>query len=244
MATTSVHPAIDRPLGPLVSTTPASRPQKITLPGRFITVVPVSSGHASDLFAATCGPTNDLFWTYMFSGPFPTLSSFQDHIANLANSTDPMHFTVISNTTSKPVGLLSLMRIEPSHRVCEVGNILYGPALQRTPGATEAMYLLGRWVFEELGYRRWEWKCDALNSPSRRAAQRFGFKPEGLFKQHMIVKGRSRDTAWFAVVDEEWEVIGGGMKEWLSEGNFDGEGRQRKGLEEVRAGISGQQKEP
>ncbi|MCJ1416854.1 hypothetical protein MMC32_003193 [Xylographa parallela] len=241
MAITSTHPVIDRPLGPLVSTTPASRPQKVTLAGRFITLVPVSHDHASELFAATCGPANDLIWTYMFSGPFLTLTSFQDHITNLVSSTDPF-FTIISNATSKPVGLLSLMRIEPSHRVCEVGNILYGPALQRTPGATEAMYLLGRYVFEELGYRRWEWKCDALNSPSRRAAQRFGFQPEGLFKQHMIVKGRSRDTAWFAVVDGEWEIVGEGMKEWLGEGNFDGEGRQRKGLEEVRAGIAAQQK--
>ncbi|MCJ1402828.1 hypothetical protein MMC11_006049 [Xylographa trunciseda] len=238
MANTLTNPVIDRPLGPLVSTTPASRPQKVTLPGRFVTLVPVSPDHAPDLFAVTCGPSNDAFWTYMFSGPFPTLSSFQAHISHLASSTDPIFFTIISNTTSKPVGLTSLMRIEPAHRVCEVGNILYGSPLQRTPGATEALYLLGRYVFEDLGYRRWEWKCDALNSPSRRAAHRFGFTQEGVFRQHMIVKGRSRDTAWFSVVEGEWKTVGAGMKEWLGEGNFNGEGRQRKGLEEVRAGIA------
>ncbi|MCJ1388789.1 hypothetical protein MMC18_001639 [Xylographa bjoerkii] len=243
MATNPTNPVIVRPLDVPVSTTPASRPQKVTLAGRFVALVPLNPDHAYDLFTATCGPANDLFWTYMFSGPFPTLSSFQDHITHLASSTDPMFFTIISNTTSEPVGLVSLMRAEPVHRVCEVGNILYGPALQRTPGATETMFLLGRYLFEELGYRRWEWKCDALNSPSRRAAQRFGFKPEGLFRQHMIVKGRNRDTAWFSMVDGEWKVIGEGMKEWLSEGNFDSEGRQSRGLEEVRAGIAAMQRE-
>ncbi|MCJ1283572.1 hypothetical protein MMC26_002903 [Xylographa opegraphella] len=242
MATTSTQLLIDRPLGPLVSSTPASHPQKVTLRGRFVNLIPVSTDHTLDLFAATCGPANDALWTYMFSGPFPTLDAFKNHIADIAVSTDPLHFTIVSNVTSKPVGLISLMRIEPNHRVCEVGSILYGPALQRTPGATEAIYLLGRYVFEDLGYRRWEWKCNALNSPSRRAAQRFGFQPEGVFRQHLIVKGRSRDTAWFSVVDGEWEVVGRGMKEWLSEDNFDGEGRQRKRLEEVRDGIAARQK--
>src|SRR6185436_15486633 len=142
----------------------------------------------------------------------------------------PLFFTILHEATGTPAGYCSLMRIEPAHRVIEVGNILYLPSLQRTAGATEAMYLLARYVFDTLGYRRYEWKCNALNHPSRAAALRLGFTFEGVFRQHMIVKGRNRDTAWYSMLDSEWPALKTRFERWLSPGNFDDGGRQRMPL--------------
>ena len=141
-----------------------------------------------------------------------------------------MFFAILDNPSGKAVGYASYMRIEPVHRVIEVGSILYTPRLQQTTLATEAMYLMARHVFEDLGYRRYEWKCNALNAPSRRAALRFGFTFEGIFRQHMIVKGRNRDTAWFSMLDSEWPVRKANFERWLDPSNFGADGRQKVAL--------------
>src|SRR6185436_18002595 len=145
----------------------------------------------------------------------------------------PLFFTILHEATGTPAGYCSLMRIEPAHRVIEVGSILYTPTLQRTRGATEAMYLLARYIFEDLGYRRYEWKCNALNAPSRAAALRLGFTYEGIFRQHMIIKGNNRDTAWYSMLDGEWPARKARFEAWLAPSNFDAGGRQRKALSQV-----------
>jgi RimJ/RimL family protein N-acetyltransferase len=166
----------------------------------------------------------------MGDGPFPSREAFRASIENKAVSTDPLYFAVVDNQSSDAVGYASYLRIEPSHRVIEVGNILYTPRLQRTRGATEAMFLMARHAFEDLRYRRYEWKCNALNEPSRRAALRLGFRFEGIFRQHMIIKGRNRDTAWYAMLDGEWPDRKTAFEQWLSPENFDPEGRQIRRL--------------
>jgi RimJ/RimL family protein N-acetyltransferase len=154
-----------------------------------------------------------------------------------AASDDPLYYAIVDKPSGAAVGRSALMRIDPVHRVIEVGSIVYSAPLQRTRGATEAMYLLARYVFETLGYRRYEWKCNALNHPSRAAALRLGFTFEGIFRQHMIVKGRNRDTAWYSMVDSEWPALKTRFERWLSPGNFDDGGRQRMSLGDVqRAG--------
>ena len=156
-------------------------------------------------------------------------------MAEASTKADPLLFALVDPATGKAVGHATYMRIEPAQRVIEVGNILYTRALQRTPAATEAMYLMARHAFEDLGYRRYEWKCNAFNAPSRAAAKRLGFTYEGLFRQHMIVKGRNRDTAWFSLLDSEWPHAKAAFEAWLSPDNFDAEGRQKARLEDLRA---------
>jgi RimJ/RimL family protein N-acetyltransferase len=163
-------------------------------------------------------------------GPFADCGSFRAYLEKRAASNNPLSFAIIENATGSAVGHASYMRITPEHRVIEVGNIFYTPALARSAGATEAMYLMAKYVFEELGYRRYEWKCNALNEPSRRAALRLGFSFEGIFRQHMIQKGRSRDTAWYAMIDEEWPARKARFERWLAPENFDAAGRQRTPL--------------
>ncbi|MCJ1476688.1 hypothetical protein MMC13_005356 [Lambiella insularis] len=227
-----------QPLGPTINTTLATLPNHTTLSGRLVTLVPTSTNHADDLFSVAGGPCNSALWTYMLDGPFPQLSDFHAYIARISTSVDPLFFTIISNDNLKPVGHVSLMRHDFKNRVIEIGNVLFSSELQRTPAATEAVYLLTRQVFE-WGYRRYEWKCNALNGPSRRAAVRFGFKFEGVFRQHMIVKGRSRDTAWFSMLDDgEWDGVRKGMEKWLEKGNFDANGEQKVKLEAMRARFS------
>jgi RimJ/RimL family protein N-acetyltransferase len=150
----------------------------------------------------------------------------------MASASDPLFFSIL-NQAKTPVGYASYMRIEPAHRCIEVGSILYTPELQRTPGATEAMYLMARHVFEDLGYRRYEWKCNALNQPSRRAALRLGFTFEGVFRQHLIIKGRNRDTAWYSMLDSEWPQRKANFERWLSPANFDGGGNQKESLAQM-----------
>jgi len=207
---------------------PAARPARVVLEGRDVDVVPLEPAHGDALFESTAGRDN--LWTYMFDGPFPDRAAFDAALRRWADSKDPFFFAIVDRASGQALGRAALMRIEPAHRVIEVGGILYSPRLQRTRGATEAMYLLARYVFEELGYRRYEWKCNALNAASRTSAVRLGFTFEGIFRQHMIVKGRSRDTAWYAMLDAEWPARKTRFERWLSPENFDAAGRQRTPL--------------
>ena len=166
--------------------------------------------------------------------PFEDEEVFREFLAGKATSIDPLYYAIVDQSNGRAVGFQTLMRIDPMHRCIEVGNILYGKSLQRTAGATEAQYLLMRYVFEDLGYRRFEWKCNALNGPSRRTALRFGFSFEGVFRKHMIVRGRSRDTAWYSMLDEEWPAAKTAFERWLAPSNFDAAGVQRESLAALR----------
>ncbi|MEP9349579.1 GNAT family protein [Xanthobacter sp. KR7-225] len=231
-------PAPALPLGPPVPGGPARRPEPTVLEGRHVRLVPFEAErHAAALFALSHGPEKEALWAYLSPAPFPDAAAFARHYADAATKADPLLFAIEEKPGGRAVGHVTYMRIEPAHRVIEVGNILYTPPLQRTAGASEAMYLMARHAFEELGYRRYEWKCNALNAPSRRAAERLGFTFEGVFRQHMIVKGLSRDTAWFALLDTDWPRAKAAFEAFLAPGNFDAEGRQRRRLEEIRAAL-------
>ena len=219
-------------LGPRLSWKPARVPARESLEGRYGRVVPVDAGrHAHDLFESSHGPGGDpAIWNYLGYGPFPDEASFAAWLAERAASTDPLFFAIIDRATGRALGMASYLRMVPADGVIEVGHIWYAPALQRTRLATEAIFLMARHAFEVLGNRRFEWKCNARNAPSRRAAIRFGFSFEGLFRQHMIVKGRNRDTAWYAIIDRDWPKIRQAFEAWLDPGNFDAEGRQKHPL--------------
>jgi RimJ/RimL family protein N-acetyltransferase len=221
----------EQPIGDLVDTSPARRPERTILRGRAISLVPLNAdAHADALFEGANGGDKDRLWTYLFDGPYPDRAAFRASIATKALSEDPLFFAVVDNASGKAVGYQTFLRIEPKHRVIEVGNIMYTPALQRTIGATEAQYLFARHVFDDLGYRRYEWKCNNLNAPSKRAALRLGFTFEGVFRQHMIVKDRNRDTGWFSMLDGEWPARRAAFEQWLAPENFDSSGRQRTSL--------------
>jgi RimJ/RimL family protein N-acetyltransferase len=207
------------------------RPQRITLPGRYCRLEPVETDlHAADLFAAYMEAPDDRDWTYLFSERPHTPALFREYLTKLAMSEDPLHYAIVDEGTAKPVGTAALMRIEPIHGVIEVGAITFSPRLKRTRAATEAMYLLMRHVFDQLGYRRYEWKCDSLNAASRAAAGRYGFTFEGIFRRAIVYKGRSRDTAWFSIVAEEWPRIRAAFETWLHPDNFDDALQQRRRL--------------
>jgi RimJ/RimL family protein N-acetyltransferase len=221
---------------PLAHTGPWPRPERRTFTGRLVRLEPVNAErHAAELYRASHEDEAACrVWTYLFHGPYPNQSAFAAWAEQAERSPDPLFFTVVEQASGRARGVVSLMRIDPAMGVIEVGNIWYAPALQRTPMPTEAMQLLFAHVFDELGYRRLEWKCNALNEPSRRAALRFGFTFEGIFRQHMVVKGRNRDTAWYAMLDHEWPALRTAYATWLDPANFDGAGRQLRRLEEVR----------
>jgi RimJ/RimL family protein N-acetyltransferase len=226
-------------IGAPVNSTPAPSPQPITLTGRLVTLVPLDPvAHAEPLYEASHGPEREDLWRYLFDGPYPNMSAFEARLRQMASTRDPLFFTILENGSRRPVGYASYMRIEPAHRCIEVGSILFTPLLQRTPGATEAMYLMARHVFEDLGYRRYEWKCNALNEPSRRAALRLGFTFEGVFRQHMIIKGQNRDTGWYSMLDSEWPVRKRNFEEWLAPANFDEHGRQKKSLADLNRAVA------
>jgi RimJ/RimL family protein N-acetyltransferase len=224
-----------QPIGPSVDAHPAKRPERVTLKGRWITLVALDPhAHAEALYEGSNGDAaREAVWAYLFDGPHESLDEFRANIEAKARSTDPLFFAVIDNASGRAVGYQTFLRIDPPNRVIEVGNILYTPAMQRTAGATEAQYLFAKYVFDELGHRRYEWKCNAHNAPSRRAAERFGFTFEGIFRQHMIVKGRNRDTAWFAMLDSEWPARKAAYERWLAPDNFDAEGRQKLKLSDL-----------
>ncbi len=215
------------PLGPAVDPTPAQLPGPVMLQGRYGTIEKLDAArHGPSLWDAVRG--HDTIWAYMAYGPFAD-SAFASWLAEREKLRDPFYYAIVDKT-GRAVGVFTLLEIRPAMRVVEVGHVVYSPALQRTPLATEAQYLLARYVFETLGYRRYEWKCNAFNEASYRAAQRLGFTYEGLFRQHMIVKGRSRDTAWFSMLDSEWPARKAAFERWLSPGNFDAGGLQRTNL--------------
>jgi RimJ/RimL family protein N-acetyltransferase len=224
--------AFNQPIGPDVTDwAPRQRPPHIVLQGRTCRLEPLSvEAHADSLYEAYCAQTDGSDWTYLFVGPFTDADSYCAYLQTAAASTDPLHWAVVDETTGSAVGTLSLMRIDPVHGAIEVGSVTFSPLMKRTPMSTEAQYLLMRLVFGELGYRRYEWKCDALNAPSRQAAQRLGFSFEGIFRQAVIYKGRSRDTAWFSIIDSEWPARRAAFERWLAPGNFDASGQQRSKL--------------
>jgi RimJ/RimL family protein N-acetyltransferase len=218
-------------IGIAVDPSPAPRPQPVVLPGQSVTLRPFDGPEqAGTLYEATHGPEQDRLWRYMNEGPYANRSAYEAGFAQKQKSVDPLFLAIVDNVTNLPVGQAAYLRIEPAHRSIEVGYIMFTPALQRSRGATEAMYLMARHVFSDLGYRRYEWKCNALNEPSRRAALRLGFTFEGVFRQHMIVKGRNRDTAWFSMLDSEWPQRQANFEQWLAMSNFDTAGRQKLSL--------------
>jgi len=220
-----------RPLGPAVDPTPAQMPGPVTLEGRFGTVTRIDGGrHSANLWQAVHG--HDEIWDYIPAGPFADEASFNAYVVACQHNKERYFYTVLDRE-GRALGFLALMEIRPAMRVIEVGNIIYGAPLQRTPLGTEAQYLLTRYALETLGYRRYEWKCSSLNAPSRRAAERFGFTYEGTFRRHMIIKGRSRDTAWFSIIDSEWPERKARYERWLAPENFDKAGRQKKQLGEA-----------
>jgi RimJ/RimL family protein N-acetyltransferase len=221
----------DLPLGPLVDATPARRPGAVSLAGRFGSVERLDAArHGESLWEALSG--HDRLWTYMSYGPLADRAAFLGWLADRQALEDPFYYAVVDRSR-RAVGLETLVAIRPDMRAVEVGHIVLGPALQRTPLATEAQYLLARYVFETLGYRRYEWKCNTLNAASYRAALRFGFVFEGVFRNHMISKGRSRDSAWFAMIDTDWPARKAAFERWLAPENFDAAGRQRSSLREL-----------
>jgi RimJ/RimL family protein N-acetyltransferase len=218
--------------GPPVSGKAAKRPEKTTLEGAYVTIAPLDPArHGDALWKSAGSRENAELWRYMHSGPFESRESFDTYLTAKAVSEDPLFFTVIDRATGEPGGHATYLRIDAGQRVMEVGSIVYVQAFQRTRGATEAMYLMAKHAFEDLGYRRYEWKCNSLNEASQRAAQRLGFSFEGVFRQHMIVKGRNRDTAWYAMLDYEWPARRKEFERWLAPDNFDEQGRQKTRLQ-------------
>ncbi len=216
-----------------LSLEPAKLPTGAMLAGPRVTLVRIDpEAHAMPLYEAIKG--HDALWQYLFEAPPEDAKAFKLLVAKRAAMKDPFFYAILDNKTSSPVGMASYLRIEPGHRVIEVGSILFSPSLQKTPAATEAMYLMAKHVFEDLGYRRYEWKCNALNGPSRSAALRLGFSFEGIFRQHMIIKGESRDTAWFAMLDAEWPARRQEFEQWLAPENFHPDGTQKRSLASFR----------
>ncbi|MBT2794213.1 GNAT family N-acetyltransferase [Paraburkholderia strydomiana] len=229
--------AFEQPIGaPLPDWNGAKPPARTPLAGRYCRIEPVNvEAHAADLFDAYRSAPDARDWTYLAIGPFETVDAYREHLTRIAASADPLHYAVIDATSGKAVGTLALMRIDPANGVIEVGHVTYSPRLKRTRVATEAMFLLMQYVFDELGYRRFEWKCDSLNEPSRAAALRYGFTFEGIFRQAIVYRQRSRDTAWFSVIDSEWPALCPSYTRWLDNSNFDAEGRQVERLADLIA---------
>ena len=216
---------------------PARSPDRSALVGESVTLEPVDPAHhAAALFAAADGAP--AVWDYLAYGPFESEEAFTDWLEARAKSEDPLFYAVVDRASGLARGMASYLRIEPMHGVIEIGHIWFAPVLQRTRQATEAIFVLARHAFDDLSNRRLEWKCDSLNAPSRRAAARFGFVFEGVFRQHMVIKGRNRDTAWFAMTDGEWPLRRVAFQAWLAPANFDLSGRQRESLAELRARIA------
>lgn len=207
----------------------------MALEGRYVRIEPLSSErHEADLFASAIEPGADARFAYLFDDVPAGAPAFHAWLERVAEVDEPLFFAVVDKATGRAEGRQALMRIDAVHGVIEIGHILWGPAIARTRVTTEALYLSAEYVFEALGYRRFEWKCNDHNAPSKRAAQRFGFTFEGTFRQHMVVKGRNRDTAWFSIIDSEWPSLKASYQRWLAPDNFDTRGQQLRRLEECR----------
>ena len=227
-----------QPVGaPLPGWLARALPPRSAMEGRFCRVEPLDpQRHTEDLFAANREDTEGRNWTYLpeDQGPHPSLDLYRRWAETAASGDDPLWHAIIDTESRRAAGVAAYARIDRISGVIEVGGINYSPRLRRRPAATEAMYLMMRRVFDELGYRRYEWKCGSLNAPSRTAALRLGFCYEGLFRQAVVYKGRSRDTAWFSVIDSKWPALRQGFERWLDPTNFDSEGRQRASLSTLR----------
>ncbi len=220
---------------------PARPPAAVTLQGQWVRLEPLSAAlHSHALWQAVQG--HDAVWQWLADGSYSSEQELAHSLAARQTGTAALFFAIVPGPAQVAAGYASLMRIDPANAVIEVGNVLFSPGLQRTAAATEVIFLLARHIFEELGYRRFEWKCNALNLPSRRAAERFGFAFEGIFRQHMVVKNRSRDTAWFAMLDVDWPERKQAFEAWLRPENFDENGQQRSPLRDF--GGSPQQIRP
>lgn len=228
-----------QPVGePVPGWTPRPEPTAPVLTGRYCRLERLDPArHADELYGADRLDTDGVSWTYLPYGPFADLAAYRQWATDAHDSRDPRFYAIISTDAhgERATGVLSLLRIQPEAGSAEVGHVHYSPLLQRHRAATEAQFLLARYVFDELGYRRYEWKCDALNAPSRRAAERLGFTYEGTFRQALVVRGRNRDTAWYAITDGDWPGIRDRYAAWLHPGNFDAEGRQRDPLRAASA---------
>jgi RimJ/RimL family protein N-acetyltransferase len=229
---------LGQPIGfPVLHWHAPPRPPRTPMTGRFCRVEPISiERHAAQLFDANRADTDGRIWTYLAYGPFASLADYRVWMERTCLGDDPLFHAIIDSRTGQAVGVASYLRIDPAAGVIEVGHINYSPRLQRSPAATEAMYLMMQRAFE-LGYRRYEWKCDSLNQKSRRAAQRFGFSYEGIFRQATLYKGRNRDTAWYACIDQEWPALQAAYQQWLDPANFDATGQQRTRLADLTAPI-------
>lgn len=242
MTATSHHNQLGQPIGwPLPDWSPRSRPPRAPMEGRFCRIEPLDPGrHAASLFAANAEDTTGRIWTYLPYGPFASPEAYLTWAETVARGEDPLFHAILDGATGRALGVASYLRIDPPVGVIEVGHINYAPALQRRPAATEAMYLMMRRVFDELGYRRYEWKCDALNAPSRAAAERLGFTYEGLFRQATVYKARNRDTAWYSILDREWPALRDAFERWLDPTNFGADGQQRQSLSSLTRKTGGE----
>jgi len=234
-------PPLTNPLGqpvgdPVPDWRPRPRPPRTPMVGRTCRLEPLDvERHAAALHAANLLDADGRGWTYLPYGPFASFDDYRAWMIATAGGDDPVFYAIVDPTTEQPIGVASYLRIEPAAGSIEVGHLRFSPRLQRTVASTEAMYLMMRRAFDELGYRRYEWKCDALNAPSRAAAERLGFTFEGIFRQAVVVKGRNRDTAWLSILDREWPALRAAFEAWLEPANFDATGRQRKPLAARRA---------
>ncbi|HCR60197.1 MAG TPA: GNAT family N-acetyltransferase [Raoultella sp.] len=231
----SQHNHFGQPVGDaLPDWQPRPAPQRHTLQGRLCYLEPLAGKHAEALFAAHQLAPDTRSWTWLLREPDSSVEEFSAWVASVAELRDPLHFAVIDRQTRLPVGSLALMRIDANNGVIEVGHVHFSPLLSRTAMATEAHWLLMRYAFDTLGYRRYEWKCNSLNEPSRRAARRLGFHYEGRFRQALVIKGHNRDTDWFSIIDAEWPQIDSAMQRWLASDNFSADGQQICTLESLR----------
>ena len=226
-----------QPIGEPVEWSGAAAPGPVRLAGRYVTLEPVSAHHADDLFAALCHPADAALWTYRADDQPAAVGALRQRIDEWQRSADSITFALVPRDTARTAGVASLMRIDPEQGTIEVGAVLYARSLQRTRAATEVIRLLAGYVFDDLGYRRFEWKLDALNQQSAAAARRFGFTEEGTFRNAVVYKGRNRDTLWFAMIDVDWRSLRGAYDTWLHPENFDEAGQQRKRLSDLTAAL-------
>lgn len=229
----------DQPIGKLLpGWTRRSLPHHEALLGRYCRLEPISFRHVNSLFSAYHQVEDDRDWTYLPLERPQNLTDFHHYLAAMQAVSDPLHYAIVDLQTEDALGTVALMRISPDAGSIEVGYVIYSPSLKHTAMATEAQFLLMQYVFDTLGYRRYEWKCDSLNAPSRAAALRLGFSFEGIFRQALVYKGRNRDTAWFSIIDSEWDTLKLGYQAWLQPDNFDAEGRQLKRLQDCIQAVS------
>ena len=215
---------------------PRPRPERKVLEGRYVRLEPLDAArHGDGLFEASSVTDADGRFRWLFEVPPESRAAFQPWLDKVEASSDPLFVAVIDKASGKVAGRQTLMRIEPAFGVIEIGNIYWGPLIARKPAATEAQFLFAQYAFDELGYRRYEWKCNNNNEPSKRAAERFGFSFEGIFRQHLVVKSENRDTAWYSIIDKEWPALKKAYEAWLDPANFDAAGQQKRRLEAFRS---------